>query len=83
MTPLARIRGAIDRMEPRHGLGLQLDHKRGAGYRLTRKNGTRELSPRLSAADLWRWLDGFETAMDLAQCIGVPGWLYTKADPKL
>jgi len=59
------IAAELSRIERRHTVRLELDHMVGSGFRLSLEG--RDLSPRVSAPDLVRWLQGFAEGLELIE----------------
>jgi hypothetical protein len=55
---ILQIFAVVNRMNP----DTELD-KHAGGWRLTTKDGGRNISPRLDTSDFYWWMDGYETGL--------------------
>lgn len=59
------IQSKIDRINRHSDIKEKIEiDTNAAGFRITNRNGSHDVSPRLSALDMLIWLQGFESGLD-------------------
>jgi hypothetical protein len=68
-TTRGLLKQYVDSINHLYGLRLELN-KIESGYRVMDRRGSRDISPRLSAREMWAWLNGFWDALYYTRIIG-------------